>query len=93
MVCGCGDFCVRDYEQVQLCLSFGLPPLDRCVSVRGAVVSSITCWRSFVDVKGVLMAEIGEPIREIEIVPREEPLPEELPAVEPLTPDPELEPV
>ncbi len=38
------------------------------------------------------MAEIGEPTREIEIVPRELPLPEELPVVEPRTPERELEP-
>ena len=29
--------------------------------------------------KGAGLAEIGEPVREIEIVPREEPVPEELP--------------
>jgi hypothetical protein len=33
------------------------------------------------------MAEIGEPVREIEIVPREEPLPQELPAEQPVVPD------
>jgi len=38
------------------------------------------------------MAEIGEPIREIEIVPREAPVPEQLPVVEPLAPERELEP-
>jgi len=45
------------------------------------------------------MADIGDPVREIEIVPFEEPLPLEVPLVEPsepeLEPDParELEPV
>jgi hypothetical protein len=39
------------------------------------------------------LAEIGEPLREIEIVPREEPLPQELPVHEPQAPERELEPV
>jgi hypothetical protein len=38
------------------------------------------------------MAEIGDPVREIEIVPREEPLPRELPVPEPSAPERELEP-
>ncbi len=38
------------------------------------------------------MAEIGRPLREIEIVPREEPVPEEFPIEEPAVPDKELEP-
>jgi hypothetical protein len=38
------------------------------------------------------MAEIGDPVREIEIVPREEPLPRELPLPEPSVPERELEP-
>jgi hypothetical protein len=33
------------------------------------------------------LAEIGEPVREIEIVPREEPLPQELPVEEPSAPE------
>jgi hypothetical protein len=39
------------------------------------------------------MAEIGEPLREIEIVPRETPLPEEFPLVEPAPEREELDPV
>jgi hypothetical protein len=38
------------------------------------------------------MAEIGDPVREIEIIPRETPVPEERPSVEPRTPERELEP-
>jgi hypothetical protein len=41
--------------------------------------------------KEAVMAEIGDPVREIEVVPREEPLPQELPVPEP-DPEPELEP-
>jgi hypothetical protein len=33
------------------------------------------------------VADIGEPVREIEIVPREEPLPQELPVEEPVAPE------
>jgi hypothetical protein len=60
--------------------------------VRGTVFFSITRWRVLVDLKGGVMAEIGEPTREVEIIPRELPLPEELPVVEPRTPERELEP-
>jgi len=38
------------------------------------------------------MSEIGDPVREIEIVPREEPLPVELPVSEPAAPEGERDP-
>jgi hypothetical protein len=44
-------------------------------------------------VKDTAKAEIGDPVREIEIVPREDPVPEELPREEPAVPERELEPV
>ena len=49
------------------------------------------CVFLFTVPKGGRMAEIGDPVREIEIVPREEPLPQELPVPEPV-PERELEP-
>lgn len=38
------------------------------------------------------MAEIGDPVREIEIVPSEEPVPTEVPVEVPAVPDEELIP-
>ena len=38
------------------------------------------------------MAEIGDPVREIEIVPSEEPVPTEAPVEAPVAPDEELQP-
>ena len=40
-----------------------------------------------------VMADIGNPVREIEIVPSEEPIPQELPLEAPEVPEEELEPV
>jgi hypothetical protein len=79
MVSACGGFCVHECGRAYL------------TRARRSILFG-RLRRCLIDVKGWKMAEIGEPVREIEIVPRETPVPEQLPFVEPLTPERELEP-
>jgi hypothetical protein len=55
------------------------------------VVFAIECDQ-VLNVERNAMAEIGDPVREIEIVPREEPVPTEAPVEVPAVPDEELIP-